>query len=331
MPPTARPDHRQLGKRRHHAGGGLTAGAPGPRDCSAERAGVASTAMFRTGLVVVVVAAAAAIVGCGEPDASPTAEAQADPGLVHIHGLGVNPADDALFVATHTGLFRVADGEQTPQRVGREQQDTMGFSVVGPDRFLGSGHPDLRTDQPPFLGLIESADAGASWEPVSLLGEVDFHVLESAGERVYGFGSNFRTREATFLASSDAGESWEERAVPELLVSLAIDPRDSRHLVAAGEQQTFASGDEGRTWRPLSDVAGLLTWAAPEALHVVASDGSTALSADGGRSWKETGSVGGAPAAFEAAAGTLYVALHDGTVKQSFDGGKTWTVRATAG
>src|SRR5687768_7073255 len=29
-----------------------------------------------------------------------------DPGPVHVHGLGVNPKDGALFVATHTGLFR---------------------------------------------------------------------------------------------------------------------------------------------------------------------------------------------------------------------------------
>jgi hypothetical protein len=31
-----------------------------------------------------------------------------DPGPIHVHGLGINPADDSLFIATHTGLFRVA-------------------------------------------------------------------------------------------------------------------------------------------------------------------------------------------------------------------------------
>ena len=284
--------------------------------------------MYRAAVALMVLAVG--VVGCGGQEAPPADEAQADPGLVHIHGLGVDPADEALYVATHTGLFRVAEGEQSAQRVGREQQDTMGFSVVGPNRFLGSGHPDSRSDQPPFLGLIESTDAGASWEPVSLLGEVDFHVLESAGEHVYGFGSNFRSREATFLVSTDGGGSWQERPVPELLVSLAIDPRDPRRLVASGEQQTFASRDEGRTWRPLSNEVGLLTWAAPEALHVVQPDGSTALSDDGGSTWSKTTPVDGAPAAFEASNGTLYVALHDGTVEQSTDGGMTWTLRASA-
>lgn len=65
-----------------------------------------------------------------------------DPGPMHVHGLGVNPADDALFIATHTGLYRVEKGKRKAQRVGNRYQDTMGFTIVGPNRFLGSGHPD---------------------------------------------------------------------------------------------------------------------------------------------------------------------------------------------
>ena len=104
-----------------------------------------------------------------------------DPGLIHVHGLGLNPKDGALFIATHTGLFRLAAGERNPERVAGRYQDTMAFTVVGPGRFLGSGHPDGRERLPPFLGLIESRDAGQSWRPVSLLGKVDFHLLEVVG------------------------------------------------------------------------------------------------------------------------------------------------------
>ena len=103
-------------------------------------------------------------------------------GPVHVHGLGINPADGALFIATHTGLWRSGLGESKSVRVGDNNQDTMGFTVIGRDRFLGSGHPDFRTDLPPLLGLIESNDGGRSWEPISLLGQADFHVLRSAGE-----------------------------------------------------------------------------------------------------------------------------------------------------
>ncbi|MBA3381046.1 MAG: exo-alpha-sialidase, partial [Actinobacteria bacterium] len=132
--------------------------------------------------------------------------AATDAGPVHVHGLGINPADGALYIATHTGLYRSGEGDSKSVRVGDRKQDTMGFSVIGPDRFVGSGHPDFRTDLPPLLGLIESTDKGRSWESISLLGDADFHVLRAAGERVYGYdASNDR-----LLVSADAGRTWEE-------------------------------------------------------------------------------------------------------------------------
>ena len=126
------------------------------------------------------------LAGCGGDDggAASSEPVVADAGPIHVHGLGINPSDNALFIATHTGLFRAPDGESQATRVADRYQDTMGFTVVGPDHFLGSGHPDVREDLPPYLGLIESTDAGVTWEPVSLLGERDFHVLEADGSRV---------------------------------------------------------------------------------------------------------------------------------------------------
>ncbi|MGH2838494.1 MAG: F510_1955 family glycosylhydrolase, partial [Thermoleophilaceae bacterium] len=90
---------------------------------------------------------AVAASGCGgggepaEPPRLPGGPGIEDPGPIHVHGLGVNPADGALFIATHTGLYRAPDGELAAERVGDRYQDTMGFTVTGPDSFLGSGHP----------------------------------------------------------------------------------------------------------------------------------------------------------------------------------------------
>ena len=285
-----------------------------------------------TAAVVAAAAAVAALAGCGgdEPDRGGEGPRPvADAGPIHVHGLGVNPRDGALFIATHTGLFRAAPGESRARRVGGRMQDTMGFTVVGPDHFLGSGHPDLREDLPPFLGLIASRDAGRTWQPVSLLGRADFHVLEARGRVVYGFGADYRTRRGRFLASSDGGRRWQERPVPEPLVSLALDPRDPRRLVAAGERGLHASADGGRRWRSLPGVPGLLTWPAPERLYRARADGVIDVSGDGGRSWRSAGQAGGEIAALDApGAAELYVALHDGTVKRSTDGGRSWTVRS---
>ena len=250
-----------------------------------------------------------------------------DPGPVHVHGLGINPSDGSLLIATHTGVFRAAAGEAEASRVNDSYQDTMGFAVVGPDRFLGSGHPDGRDDLPPFLGLIESRDAGQSWQSVSLRGKADFHVLEAQGARIYGFGSDWETRAAQFLVSSDAGETWEERPVPEPLVSLAVDPNDPDRLVASGESAIYSSQDGGKSWQKRSTLAGLVVWRTPRELVLVDSDGSVYASRDG-RSWREIGEVGGQPSAFESERDGIYVALHDGTIKSSSDGGASWSIRS---
>lgn len=248
---------------------------------------------------------------------------------MHVHGVGVDPADGALFIATHTGLFRTPPGSERATRVGDRWQDTMGFTVTGPGRFLGSGHPDQRDELPPFLGLIESRDAGRTWRPVSLQGQVDFHVLEASGQRIYGHGSDWETREPVFLTSTDAGRSWRSLRSPEPLIALAIDPRDPDRVIASGDRNAYGSSDGGRTWSELrSPAAGLLAWTTG-GVHLAAEDGRVLRSTDEGRSWQIVGRVDGPPAAFDSGlGGELLLAQHDGTIERSGDGGRSWTVRS---
>jgi hypothetical protein len=258
----------------------------------------------------------------------------ADPGPVHVHGLGVNPADGALFIATHTGLFRVEADERRAERIGGRYQDTMGFTIVGPNRFLGSGHPDLNEAReknlPSLLGLIESTDSGETWQPISLWGEADFHVLRFAGERVYGYDSS----NDRLLVSGDRGRSWEQLQKPGPLVDLAVAPRNSRRIVATSagglEEGLFESRDGGESWQRVSEALGLLAWPTGRHLYLVAGGGQVFASRDGGRRLEHQGEIGGQPAALVAEGPReLYVALHDGTITRSTDGGATWTVRST--
>jgi hypothetical protein len=252
-----------------------------------------------------------------------------DPGPIHVHGLGINPADGALFIATHTGTYRVPPGEQEAARAGNSRQDTMGFSVVGPNRFLGSGHPDPAAMQeqglPPHLGLIESTDAGRTWTPVSLLGKADFHILRSYGRDVYGFDSMNRR----LLASVDGGRTWSRRPLPGPLIDLAAHPQRPSRLVAVTERGLIVSTDAGRSWQELGGGIGLLAWPEADRLLLVDGSGRIHASEDQGKQWRPRGDIGGQPAAFVAqTADELYVALHDGTVKRSADGGESWEVRS---
>lgn len=262
-------------------------------------------------------AVALVTVGCGG--------GPGDDGPVHVHALGVNPNDGKLFIATHSGLFRVEPGERKARRVGDSTQDTMGFTIVGRDRFLGSGHPGKGEDGPPLLGLIRSSDGGRSWSSVSLPGEADFHVLRYAHRRVYGFDSS----NARLLVSADGGASWDQRDTPGPLSDLVVDPRDPRRLVGAAAEGLHSSVDEGRSWRFLGKVGGVLAWPSAKSLYVVDGRGTVGLSVDGGRQWSLRGNIGGQPAALVGQRDELYAALPDGTIKQSADAGASWSIRST--
>jgi hypothetical protein len=241
-----------------------------------------------------------------------------DPGPRHVHGLAVNPRDDALFVASHTGLYRIGRDESSASRVTDRYQDTMGFTIVGPDRFLGSGHPDLRDNLPPRLGLVQSRDEGRSWRPISLLGQADFHILRARGEQIVGYDA----ASGHVLTSRDGGEHWRRHRFEGPLVDLVIAPAPLRGLVATAPAQLLRSLDDGRSWGSVSETTGLLGWPKPRRLYLLASDGRLWLSPDIGRRWRLLGEIGGRPTAFAAYAdGRLYAALHDGLIKRSTGGG----------
>lgn len=250
-----------------------------------------------------------------------------DPGVAHVHGLGVNPADGSLFVATHYGTFRLT-GDAGAERMGDSFQDTMGFTVVGPDHFLGSGHPDVagtRGGLPGLLGLIESMDGGETWAPVSLLGEVDFHGLAYAHDQVYGWDST----SGRFLVSADR-QTWDERSTLDLF-GFAVDAADADHIVGAAPEGLVESTDGGRSWAP-TDGPGLLVLSWDADAELWGADQAGAVWQRDSDAWSQVGKLPGGPQAFLATAHALYAAAGDHDTERtgiyaSDDGGRTWELR----
>lgn len=275
-----------------------------------------------------VLIAAAALAGCSGVDTNGGEQAldsAADPGVAHVHGLGVDPADGVLYAATHFGLFALPE-EGPATRIADRLQDTMGFTVVGPNTFLGSGHPDFQKDPelPPRLGLIRSTDAAKTWQSVSLLGEVDFHALHSAAGVIYGWDSG----SSRLMVSGDDGETWDTRSTLALR-DFAVGPMDPKVLLATTERGLVRSDDGGRTFAaiPSAPVLAVLAWKTADALYGIDPSGAVYVSADGGSSWEERGDVGGEPEALAAHAQDLYAAASGRGVLASSDGGRTWVVR----
>lgn len=265
-----------------------------------------------TALMVGAVIVLQDLVGQDAPSASDPVQ------LEHVHGLGLDPADGAVYAGTHYGLIRIGDnGEAT--RVAERVQDFMGFTVVGPEHYLASGHPGAGQDGPANLGLIESTDGGQTWTTVSLEGEADFHALEARHGLVYGYNAGF------LMVSAD-GETWETRgSVP--LADFAVSPSDPDTLLATTEQGLARSTDGGRSFSPVpaAPLLLLVSWTDDSLLVGIAPDGATYVSDDDGQSWQQRASVEGQPEALTAVGRQVYVALAGGTVLRSTDAGANYT------
>jgi len=258
----------------------------------------------------------------------PLPPVEVETGVVHVHGLGVDPGDGSLYAATHSGLFRLPE-QGAAVRIANRAQDTMGFSIVGPGQFIGSGHPDFREDdvRPPLLGLIASDDAGQTWDRLSLHGEADFHGLQAAHGLVYGYDSTSQT----FMVSQDR-EQWDRRAqLP--MAGFAVSPTDPDTVLATTAQGLARSTDGGRSFSPVPAAPSLvfLTWAPQGQLYGVTPDGTVQRSADGGATWGARGTVAEQPEAITVdvrdGEEVLYVAATGRGVLDSSDGGRSFTTR----
>lgn len=275
--------------------------------------------MHRTRLASATITLAVTLVSAGcATDSTPEPQPADDTSVGHIHGLGVDPADDTLYVATHFGLFHVDDsGEST--RVADRWQDTMAFTVVGPGHFLGSGHPDLREDLPPHLGLIESTDAGKTWNPLALQGEADFHILEPTDDILYAYdattGRLLRTEDRTSF----------EVVLTAPLISVAARAGADRLTATTGEGKLISIEAATGETRELGGPTTIYLDTTPEgALAGIDPDGVVRVSDDGAKTWREVGSIDGQPAAFATSERAWYAAT-ESAVFRSTDAGKTWT------
>lgn len=285
---------------------------------------VRPSALLRISLAV---AAATLLAGCASgtgKDSDPEHHGQSAE-MEHIHGLGIDPADGTLYAGTHYGLFQIPASGQ-PSLVGDHVQDFMGFTVIGANHFLASGHPGEGQGGPSSLGLIESTDAGQTWQPLSLSGEADFHSLDSAAGTIYGLNS----MTGQLMTSTD-GRRWNVRST-EAIADFAVNPSEPLTLLATTQEGPVISADGGATFKalPSAPLLVLVDWASDGRLAGVAPDGTVYRSRDSGETWDARGKLAGPPEAMEVVdAATIYAAAN-GQVFKSSDGGATFNAADAA-
>ena len=294
--------------------------------------------MRRRALAATTVAAALVLAGCSATGTGPAAEPPSTPAATstgaepkgtavqvdgtaweHVHGLALD--GQRLVVGTHQGLWGQDPG-QDPVQVSDTAFDVMGLALDG-DRWLASAHPAAGQDAADDLGLQASTDAGVTWAPVSLQGEVDFHRLVAAADTVMGMSAH----DGKLLRSTDGGTTWDDLGTPALF-DLAVDPAQPRTVVATTQKGPVRSTDGGTTFTPIPDapLVAFLAWT-NRTLYGLAPDGTLQASTDGGTTWEARGNAGSGQPGALAADGDTVVALTGSVVTQSTDGGATFAPR----
>lgn len=291
---------------------------------------------------------AVTLAGCAPSATAPMSAPSA--GFGHVHGLGVDPASGDLFVATHRGVWRVDAGyldrpssTAAPEQVPGRSQDTMGFTIAGPDLMFASGHPDPANNpdqSPPNLGLVESRDGASSWKTVSLAGETDFHDLvttplkgDGSPLRIYGYDASHQT----IMISDDSGTTWQDRSAIALR-KLAVNASDPDVVYATTASGLQVSRDAGRTFTIVPNAPKLLLIDAvntnPGSFVGADVEGVIWSTDDSASTWQQRGTLDSPPEAmtYVADAEKPWILASDNRgIVASFDFGKNWIILIPGG
>lgn len=286
--------------------------------------------LFATGMAVT-------IAGCSAVQQAPQTSGGAEAAFGHVHGIGIDSVTGAAFAATHGGMFQLPTLDSGPVKaseldgpIAGRGQDTMGFTMSGGVMY-GSGHPDPAEQpdlNPPNLGLITSDDDAATWQPISLRGQADFHDLavtqDGTQTRIYGYDESA----GTISVSADGGKTW-TTGTRLALRDLSVDPDQPDTIYASTADGLAISTDAAHTFTVVEDapILYLLDSLDDAAGGLIGVDvDGTVWVKEGAGQWESTGTVNGQVEALTyspAPTSRLVVATARG-IMASDDLGGTW-------
>jgi photosystem II stability/assembly factor-like uncharacterized protein len=278
--------------------------------------------------------------GCGSDGESPDSATNATGSGTDVLSIAIDPADGTLLAGGGPAFYRVKPGGKTPETAAGNISTPKGRGTLTKDvvaRFtadgtiIASGHSG-EAALPAVLGLVKSTDEGETWEPVSGLGEADYHEIEIDGNRILALRYEEPGR---IPLSTDGGRTWETREAPSVAapIDIAVNPGNRDQWAVSTDQGTFISANGGKSWRQWDTTFGpRIAWVKPDALYLAGKDGKVKVSPDAGKTWKEVGTIGAGPKEQTfSPKGELYASVAGGEIRRSADGGKTWTKVVTLG
>jgi photosystem II stability/assembly factor-like uncharacterized protein len=255
------------------------------------------------------------------------------------------------------GVYRSVDGGRTWRPFGASAKGRPGpgpglaeLLAIDPRKpgtlYAGDG-----------LGVVKTVDGGATWRraDTGVVASTVVTVALAASSPTTIYTLTRRTSDggrSVLSRSGNGGRTWiglqingTGAAWQTPLGSLAVDPRDHRHVLVGG-RGIFGSRDGGATWTSLlrlapDDWVNEIAFAPSDArqvyavVYTAATDRSGVIrSMDGGTTWQGQGAAGiygiSALAVHPKRAETIYVSYGEGPggVATSSDGGRSWRHRS---
>jgi photosystem II stability/assembly factor-like uncharacterized protein len=248
------------------------------------------------GGAAILVAATAFILWPGEGAAfEPVDSIEYEHSPNHLHGIGLDPENDRLYLASHFGLFALEDGQM--HQVGEERSDLMGFTINpnDPSEIFVSGHPQGGGN----LGLLHSTDEGVTFEQIFTGVDdeiVDFHgmtINPADPDWFYGafMGFIYRSEDRGNTFTAFQAQGLDQTGLCWGVPCLAPSANDPQTVYAGTSQGLMVSNDGAETWEQLSgdlgQVAAVSTDPAnPERIVAYTEAMGLVESVDGGQSWE---------------------------------------------
>jgi len=150
---------------------------------------------------------ALALLAVGPPRSSAgQGEPKASGGFEHVHALAVDAAGRAVFLGTHSGLFRSEDGGRSWQPIALPGSHTH-VDVMAVT-------PDLRDAKTIYVatheaGVFKTTDGGKTWREINAgLGGLDVHGLAVDPREPQKLHAALRDKGEGIYRSVDGGGKW---------------------------------------------------------------------------------------------------------------------------
>ena len=166
--------------------------------------------------------------------------------LSHIHSVATDGQD--VYAASHHGLYVL---QENKWKLRGDDFDIMGLSFDN-GVFYASGHPGPLQNLPDPVGVLTSQDGGNTWSPLSLTGEVDFHLLEVVDENFIGVAASHNS----VFSSTDGGNKWNTVSTPNF-TDLSVNPQNSTAVLLADGNGLMLSEDFGISFKSVLSLDGV--------------------------------------------------------------------------